>query len=105
MPPAPRRILLVEDTLFFRYLVSSYLQDAGYEVQTAEHGAVVLERLSSDPFDLVISDLEMPVMDGWTFATSVRQRPSAQELPLLALTTLSGDADRRKGLEQGFDAF
>ncbi len=103
LPGRRRRVLLVEDTQFFRQVVRGYLEEEGYEVVTADNGALGLERLNEGRFDLVVSDIEMPVMDGWTFARAVRERPDGRRLPLLALTTLSGDADRARALACGFD--
>src|SRR6202034_4937836 len=66
------RILLVDDTPFFREAVGRYLIAAGLDVTSAVHGKEALEKLSRDTFDLVVSDIEMPVMDGWTFAQHAR---------------------------------
>jgi two-component system, chemotaxis family, sensor kinase CheA len=107
--PAPaegmRRVLLVEDTQFFRELVRGYLEEAGYEVETAVHGADGLARLDAGAFDAVVSDIEMPEMDGWAFARAVRQRPGGERLPLVALTTLNSERDREKARACGFDRY
>jgi two-component system chemotaxis sensor kinase CheA len=103
LPGRRRRVLLVEDTQFFRQVVRGYLEDEGFEVVTADNGALGLQHLDEGPFDLVVSDIEMPVMDGWAFARAVRERPDGGRLPLLALTTLSADADRARALACGFD--
>jgi two-component system chemotaxis sensor kinase CheA len=103
--PAAPRILFAEDTQFFRELVAGYLQAAGYQVRVAENGAEALDALRQDTFDLVISDLEMPVMDGWTLAATLRRTAGMDRVPLLALTTLASEADRAKALACGFDAF
>jgi two-component system chemotaxis sensor kinase CheA len=103
LPGRRRRVLLVEDTQFFRQVVRGYLEDEGFEVVTADNGALGLERLEGERFDLVVSDIEMPVMDGWAFARAVRERPDGARLPLLALTTLSSDTDRARALACGFD--
>ena len=105
LPGPRRRVLLVEDTQFFRLLVKGYLEARGFEVTTASNGARGLEVLERETFDLVVSDIEMPVMDGWTFARAVRQRPELQNLPLLALTTLSSPADQARALECGFSSY
>jgi two-component system chemotaxis sensor kinase CheA len=97
-----KRVLLVEDTQFFRQLVQGYLEANGYEVVTAVNGADGLQRLDAEAFDLVVSDVEMPVMDGVAFARALRQRPGGA-VPLLALTTLDSDADRERILAAGFD--
>jgi two-component system chemotaxis sensor kinase CheA len=84
-------------------VVKGYLEAAGYEVTTAVDGADGLARLDEQAFDLVVSDIEMPVMDGWAFARAVRQRPDGAALPLLALTTLARDEDRARSAAAGFD--
>jgi two-component system chemotaxis sensor kinase CheA len=101
----PRRILLVEDTEFFRQLVKGYLEHEGYEVVTAGNGALGLRELAGSSFDLVVSDIEMPEMDGWQLARAVREQLGRRDLPLLALTTLSSDQDRQRALECGFDRY
>lgn len=98
-------ILVVDDTEFFRELVRGYLEEEGYQAITAADGAAALRQLESGTFDLVVSDIEMPVMDGWTLATTVRQRPDTARLPLLALTTLGSDADRTRARECGFNGY
>jgi two-component system chemotaxis sensor kinase CheA len=100
-----RRVLLVEDTQFFRQLVKGYLETEGYEVVTADNGALGLREIERQPFDLVVSDIEMPVMDGWQLARAVRARHGRADLPLLALTTLNSEADRRRATECGFDGY
>jgi two-component system, chemotaxis family, sensor kinase CheA len=106
LPGAPgKRVLVVEDTQFFRHLVKSQLESAGHEVTLATNGGEALLNLAEASFDLVVSDIEMPVMDGLTFAQRVREEPRFAGLPLLALTTLSGAEDRRRALACGFDAY
>jgi two-component system chemotaxis sensor kinase CheA len=103
LPGERKRVLLVEDTQFFRQLVKGYLEGLGCEVEVAHHGAEGLAKLDEATFDLVVADIEMPVMDGWTFAKALRQRPEGAGLPLMALTTLSSEQDRERALACGFD--
>lgn len=98
-----RRVLLVEDTQFFRQVVRHHLESAGYRVTTVEHGAAALVVLERETFDLVISDIEMPVMDGWTLAQEIRRRYPERKFRMLALTTLHREEDRAKSLASGFD--
>ena len=100
---AAAAVLLVEDTQFFREVVRGYLETAGFEVETAVNGVDGLRKLDADKFDLVVSDCEMPVMDGFEFARAVRRRPYGAGLPLMALTTLDSPADRERALACGFD--
>jgi two-component system chemotaxis sensor kinase CheA len=97
------RVLLVDDTSFFREAVGKYLTDAGIAVTTAVHGKEALEKLSEDSFDLVVSDIEMPVMDGWTFAQQARD--CGYRGPLLALSSLSKPENEAKAQACGFDKY
>ncbi|MCL4203942.1 MAG: chemotaxis protein CheW [Pirellulaceae bacterium] len=99
------KILVVDDTEFFRELVRGYLDEAGYEAVSAVDGAQAIRMLESDAFDLVVSDIEMPGMDGWTLAKAIRQRSNLTGLPLLALTTLDSDADRVRARSCGFNGY
>lgn len=103
--PARKRILVVEDTEFFRRLVKSYLESEGHEVLVAVSGQDGTEKLLGGSFDLVVSDIEMPVMDGLAFARRVRQDSRYDRLPMLALSSLSGESDRQCALASGFDAY
>lgn len=101
------RVLLVEDTAFFQQLVRGYLEATGYEVVVAGNGKEGLARLADTPapFDLIVSDIEMPIMDGWNFARHVREKPECRTLPLVALTTLNSERDRARAQTLGFTAY
>lgn len=100
----PSRLLLIDDTPFFREVVKRYLAADGHEVETAVNGEDGLNRLAKGPeFDLIVSDIEMPVMDGWEFAREVRRR--GIRTPMLALTSLSGIPYEVKAKECGFDSY
>lgn len=100
-----RRVLLVEDAEFFRQTVSRYLRDAGFEVITANHGREALSILNNETFDIVVSDLVMPEMDGWALAEEIRRRPERRNMPMLALSSVQNEADQRKALASGFDRY
>jgi two-component system chemotaxis sensor kinase CheA len=99
----PQRILLVDDTPFFRQVVTRYLADTGADIVTGVDGRQGLELLSSQHFDLVISDIEMPVMDGWQFCMAARERGFS--LPFVALTSLAKAEHEQKARACGFDDF
>jgi len=100
-----QRILLVEDAVFFRRLVKGYLGSA-YDVETAENGMKALEILESGKtFDLIVSDIEMPEMDGWTFLKQVRSDERHRDTPAVALTTLDSPEDRARMERIGFNAY
>ncbi len=99
-----KRVLVVEDTPFFRQLVKGYLESGGYEVETAENGQMGLEKMESSRFDLIVSDIEMPLMDGWTFMRNVRKDIS-KDIPAVALTALDSEDTRQKAKDCGFDRY
>jgi two-component system chemotaxis sensor kinase CheA len=104
-PPSHRRVLLVEDAAFFRHMVRRYLEDGGFEVETAVNGRDGLMQLSNRDFDIVISDLMMPEMDGWSFAEEVRRRARKRQMPMLALSGLQDERDQSRALQCGFDRY
>ncbi len=99
----PSRILLVDDTPFFREVVKRYLADAQTEIVTAVDGQQGLEYLARQPFDLVVSDIEMPTMDGWQFCKSARDK--GYRMPFVALTSLAKGEYEARARECGFDDF
>jgi two-component system chemotaxis sensor kinase CheA len=105
-PEAPKRVLVVEDSLTVRELQRSILESAGYLVSTARDGREALDRLESDPeIALVVSDLEMPELDGLALTRAIRSRPATAALPVVIVTTHGSDEDRSRGLEAGADAY
>lgn len=100
-------ILLAEDSGFFRKQVTGFLEDGGYEVVGCEDGLiawnVLLERAGD--FDLVLTDVEMPNMDGCQLAQHIKDDPSMSHLPIIALTSLSSEADMQRGIESGIDDY
>jgi len=104
-PQEGRRVLIVEDSSFLRHMLRRYLEADGYEVHDSENGQQALEKLEEHAFDLVVSDIEMPVMDGLEFIKSLRYTGRHPGLPALALTSLDTDEDRRRALAAGFDRY
>ena len=98
-----RRILVVEDNLDLAELVSMHLRDAGYACEHCSDGQVALQRLQTQPFDLVILDLMLPGLDGLEVCRRLRAR--ADYLPILMLTAKSSELDRVLGLEVGADDY
>ena len=99
------KILLVEDTPFFQKLEKSYLEEAGYQVITANHGREALQILQDNKVDAVVSDIHMPVMDGIELVKKIRADKSLADLPVLAVTSLTGDLQKKAGLDAGFDMY
>ena len=101
--PEPRRVLIVDDSSFFRNLLTPILESNGYEVAKAESAAKALEmRERGDRFDAIISDIEMPEMDGFAFAAEVKRGGAWADLPVIALTSHTTSKDVERGREVGF---
>ncbi len=99
------RLLVADDSFTTRELISSILQSAGYEVTTAVDGLDALDKLRGDTYDLVVSDVEMPRVDGFQLTNRIRKELGQSELPVIIVTSLASDAHRRRGLEVGAQAY
>ena len=88
---AARRVLLVDDSVSVRRFVGHMLEKGGFEVLTANDGAEALERLVDTTVDVVITDLEMPRVNGYELIENLRRRPSTREVPVVVLTTRAGE--------------
>jgi two-component system chemotaxis sensor kinase CheA len=96
-------VLLVDDSPFFRNLLTPLLSVAGYEVTSVESAdKALLLRDSGSKFDVIISDIEMPGMNGFEFAQAVRHEGAWSTLPLVALSSHATDRDFERGREVGF---
>jgi chemosensory pili system protein ChpA (sensor histidine kinase/response regulator) len=86
-----RRVLLVDDSVSVRRFVGQMLQKAGFDVTTAGDGADALARLGEARVDIIVTDLEMPRVNGYELIEDLRRRPSTRDLPVVILTTRAGD--------------
>ena len=105
---ARTKILFAEDTVFFARQVKRLLEDAGAEVDHAENGQIALDKLrraEANTYSLVLSDIEMPIMNGYEFAKSIREEAKFKNLPLIALTTRFNQVDQKRGSESGFNKY
>ncbi|MDT7041881.1 response regulator [Candidatus Nitronereus thalassa] len=98
-------ILVVDDCRMTRRLLSMYLREAGYEVLMAENGLEALEQLGRESCAAVITDLNMPQMDGIELTQSLKEHPVYRDLPILMLTTQGEERERKSGLEAGVSVF
>jgi two-component system chemotaxis sensor kinase CheA len=99
------RLLVADDSFTTRELIRSILQSAGYEVTTAVDGLDALDKLRAAPYDLVVSDVEMPRIDGFQLTTQIRRDLGLAELPVVIITSLASESHRRRGLEAGAQAY
>jgi DNA-binding NarL/FixJ family response regulator len=100
-----KRLLLIDDDPNLILLVKDYLEFRGYEVITAENGREALEILEQEVPDMIICDVMMPEMDGYTFVEQVRQNERTSWIPVLFLSAKGQSADRVKGLNKGADVY
>jgi two-component system chemotaxis sensor kinase CheA len=99
-------ILLVEDSIAVRTQEKRVLEKAGYEVVIAVDGLEGYNQVRSGRhFDAVISDVQMPNMDGLQFTAKVRQHPEYRELPIMLITSLASEEDKRRGAQAGANAY
>ncbi len=96
-----KSILVVDDTRSMRKMVMAVLQGAGYEVEEAVDGAEALEKAKTRVFDLVVTDHNMPRMDGVTLVRSLRELTTYDEVALIVLSTETGAELKAKGREAG----
>lgn len=101
----PAKILLVDDEPGVRESVQAYLEDSGYQVQTAASAKDAWEILQKDQLDLVISDLMMPQVDGHQFLKQMRDDPRFVAMPVVFLTARGMKSDRISGYQAGCDAY
>ncbi|MCL1472796.1 hybrid sensor histidine kinase/response regulator [Argonema antarcticum] len=98
-------ILLVEDSISIRTQEKRILEGAGYEVVTAVDGLDGFNKLKTRSFDAVVSDIQMPNLDGLGLAAKIRQHKEYTELPIILVTSLASDEDKRRGAEAGANAY
>ncbi len=99
------RVLVVEDSVGVRELERVILEGAGYHVETAVDGLDGASKLRANPVDIVISDVEMPGMDGFTLTRTIRRTKGWETVPVVIMTSRGDEADRRAGLEAGANAY
>ncbi|MCG8473122.1 MAG: chemotaxis protein CheW [Desulfobacterales bacterium] len=102
------RILFAEDSAFFRNQVSDFLREEGFVVTTAEDGAEAwetLETLGSEAFTVILTDLEMPKLDGFQLTERIKQSKTYGHMPVVALTSLASERDIMHGKEAGIDSY
>jgi two-component system, chemotaxis family, sensor kinase CheA len=99
------KLLVVDDAMTVRELQRSILERSGYEVVTAVDGVEALARLAEGPVDLVLTDVEMPRMDGFALTEAIRAQANRGNVPVLILTSRASEEDRQRGLEAGADGY
>ncbi len=108
-PKAERKsaqsILVVDDSLNTREVEKTILQAYGYDVDTAKDGLEALGKMKQRAYDLVVTDLEMPVMDGFTLTTRIREEKQFHQIPVVIVTSRDSADDKRRGIQVGANAY
>jgi two-component system chemotaxis sensor kinase CheA len=102
---APANILVVEDSPFFLNQVVSFLSEIGYKPFKATDGQEGLDVMNKEKVDLVLTDIEMPNMDGLEMTRKIRENEQFKNLPIIAVTSLAGDAAEKEGKDAGINDY
>jgi len=104
-PAEAKAILVAEDSITSRMLLKGILESAGYRVKTAVDGMEAFTLLRAEYFDLVVSDVEMPRLNGFDLTARIRADQKLANLPVILVTALETRDDRERGLEAGANAY
>lgn len=104
-PLKRKSVLVVEDSITARTLVKTILEGAGYDVRTAVDGLDALTLVRTEPFDIVVSDVDMPRMNGLDLTARIRADSRLGDLPVILVTALESREDRERGAEVGANAY
>ncbi|RMF00104.1 MAG: response regulator, partial [Alphaproteobacteria bacterium] len=105
-PAASPRVLVIDDSAFFRNMLKPLLTAAGYRATVAPDAETALEyREEGMQFDLIISDIEMPGLSGFDLAEELRSGGAWADVPLIALSSHSTDCDFERGRQAGFNDY
>ena len=96
-----RSILVIEDNEQNMYLIKYLLEDCGYEVRCASDGREGMEQAEAVRPDLILLDIQLPTMDGYTVARNLRRNPNLTDIPIVAVTSYAMPGDREKAMEAG----
>lgn len=99
------KILVVDDCHTTRKLLSFYLKSSGFDVVLAENGLDAIEKLGMETVNIVLTDLNMPYMDGLEFVRAVRSDPAHEGLPIVMVTTEADPDEREKAMAVGATAY
>ena len=99
------RVLLVEDNEMNRDMLSRRLTKRGYDVEIAVDGAEAVSMATASPPDLILMDMNLPIMDGWTATRTLKDEAATAAVPVIALTAHAMAGDQERALEAGCDDF
>ncbi len=100
-----KKVLIVEDALSTREVERSILEGEGYQVDTAVDGVDALDKVAVTKYDLVVTDVQMPRMDGFELCEAIRKNPEYDDVPVVVVTALEKEEDKRRGINSGAQAY
>jgi CheY-like chemotaxis protein len=105
-PAAKRlRILLVDDSPIARATESALVRALGHTVEEAQDGDEALSKISGQTYDLILTDVQMPKMDGFTLTRTLKANAGTARVPVVILSSLASPEDKRRGVDAGADAY
>jgi len=99
------KILVVDDDKTTRKLLNLFLKAKGYEVVTAENGLDAMEKLGTENINLVVTDMNMPYMDGIELTKNLRSDDNWKNIPIVMVTTEADDDEKKKAMDAGVDDY
>ncbi|MDA0244504.1 MAG: response regulator [Chloroflexi bacterium] len=99
------KILLVEDNDMLQDILSARLEMRGYKVSVTDNGLEALKLVAAAPPDLILMDMSLPFMNGWDTTKKLKDDPTTQHIPIIALTAHALVSDRQRGIEAGCDEY
>lgn len=103
--PSRPRILVVDDSITTRTLEKNILENKNYHVTVAVNGKEAWDLLQNQTFSLLITDVSMPIMDGFTLTERVKQSEALRNMPVIIVTSLGSDAEKKRGIDVGANAY
>src|SRR4030065_2648211 len=100
-----KSVLIVDDCDTTRKLLSYIVRERGFKIVGASNGIEALEILATTPIDIVLTDLNMPQMDGYELSRSLRRQEAYKDLPIVMITTEASEADKKLGREAGVPTY
>ena len=100
-----KSLLVVEDSITSRILLKNILESSGYKVDTAVDGMAAMTKIKTVYFDLIVSDVEMPRMDGFTLTETIRKDSKLKNTPVILVTSRATEQDKERGVTSGANAY
>ncbi|BCB96451.1 response regulator [Dissulfurispira thermophila] len=99
------KILIVDDDKTTRKLLSLYLKGKGYDVITAENGLDAMEKIGTEDINFILTDMNMPYMDGIEFTRNLKSDPTLNSIPIVMITTEADEDEKKRAFEAGVDDY